>query len=961
MRTWDWPMLDECHKKTYEKAVYPVGIGLAVSSPTKQGGLPMLVTMRRISVGLLLWLSSYCFAASPNIAFFYGANPPWDELQAFDIVVVEPGHGNNIDPKAYSSPRTQLFAYVSVGEVQRDRPYAKDVPASWSPGANEPWNSVVIDQTQPDWPRFLVDRVIAPLWNAGYRGFFLDTLDSFQIIAKTDEERARQMRGLVNTVRAIRAQFPEAKLIFNRGFEILPQLKGEAYAVAAESLFHGWNAQAAQYVDISEKDRAWLLEQLQRVRDEYKLPVIAIDYVPPGSREMARDTARKISALGFTPWVANGGLDQLGVGAIEVMPRKILMLYEGDGNEFSLMDDRIHRLATMPLNYLGYAVEYADVNQPLPAYPLPGRFAGIVSWFNNDDVSRKPGVRDWLAKQRADGMKMAVLGSFAFPSSDPLAKSFGLSASPSRRPPQTLRMEVSDPLMGFEAQPLPDRRFFVPLRATQGAKPLLRVISENGETMDAAALTPWGGYVLAPYEFLTLPGDAGDRWIINPIEFFRRALALPLMPVPDVTTENGRRLMLVHIDGDGFVNLAETAGTPFAGEVLYRDVLQKYRIPHSVSIIQGEIAPNGLYPKDAPRLEQIARRIFALPHVEIASHTYSHPFRWASAAGQADPESYHLNIPGYNFDLRAEIPGSIDYINSRLAPPGKRVRMVFWSGDTNPGSEALRLGYDAGVLNFNGGDTTITRRNRTLSRVAPIGLQKGGYFQIYAPNQNENVYTNLWTGPFYGFERVIETFELTETPLRLKPIDIYYHVYSASKRASLNALDRVYQWALKQNVMNVYASEYAQKVLDFNRMVVARGADGWIVRGGGALRELRIPNALGVPDVASSRAVAGYQPRGDQVYVHLTDGDALLQTAPQVPTQPYLVEANGRITNWSQERSNMQFSLQAYVPLRFALANVSGCRVEGDGRPLTGVVQGGITRYELKQNGIERISISCAS
>ena len=26
---------------------------------------------------------------------------------------------------------------------------------------------------------------------------------------------------------------------------------------------------------------------------------------------------------------------------------------------------------------------------------------------------------------------------------------------------------------------------------------------------------------------------------------------------------------------------------------------------------------------------------------------------------------------------------------------------------------------------------------------------KGDFFQVYAPMQNENVYTNSWTGPFY--------------------------------------------------------------------------------------------------------------------------------------------------------------------------------------------------------------------
>jgi polysaccharide biosynthesis protein PelA len=919
----------------------------------------MLVTMLRISVGLLLWLSLCSFAASPNVAFFYGSNPPWDELKAFDVVVVEPEH--NIDPKLHSSPRTEVFAYVSMGEVHRERPYARDLPAAWLPGANDPWNSVVIDQTQPQWPRFLIDRIIAPLWKAGYRGFFLDTLDSFHIIAKTDDERARQAQALANTVRLIRTEYPEAKLIFNRGFEILPQLSRDVYAVAVESIYRGWNAKEGQYVEVSEQDRTWILDQMRRVREEYKLPVIAIDYVPPGSRELARDTARKISALGFTPWVANSELHQLGVGAIEVMPRKILMLYEGNGNEFSLYEDRIHSFATMPLNYLGYAVEYADINQPLPAGTLVGRYAGIVTWFASEQAGRKPGFLEWLSRQRSEGMRIAMFGSFPFPLSANLAKDFGLVVSNAKQLAKTLSVDFADPLIGFEAQPLPERRFFLPL-AAPGGKPLLRWRSDAGDTMVAASMMPWGGYVLSPYEILSLPNDAGNRWIVQPFEFLRQALALPAMPVPDATTENGRRLMLVHIDGDGFVNLSERPGTPFAGEVLLTEVLQKYRIPHTVSVIQGEIAPNGLYPKLSPRLEPIARRIFALPHVEIASHTFSHPFRWSTAAATADQGAYHLNIPGYGeLDLDLEIRGSIDYINSRLAPPNKRARMVFWTGDTNPGSEAVAKAYEAGVLNMNGGGALTTRRNRSFSSVWPLGMQKGSYFQIHAPNHNENVYTNNWTGPFYGFERVIETFELTETPMRLKPIDIYYHAYSASKRASLTALDRVYQWALKQPVMNVYASEYAQKVLDFNRMVVARGPDGWIVRGGESLRELRVPSSMGVPDLSASRAIAGYQTRGTDTYVHTADSEAVLRLAPQVPAQPYLADANGRLSAWRRDGSTMQFSLQAHVPLRFSLANVAGCRVEGDGRPLTGVAQGGITRYELKQNGIERISVSCAS
>ena len=54
---------------------------------------------------------------------------------------------------------------------------------------------------------------------------------------------------------------------------------------------------------------------------------------------------------------------------------------------------------------------------------------------------------------------------------------------------------------------------------------------------------------------------------------------------------------------------------------------------------------------------------------------------------------------------------------------------------------------------MNGGDTTITRSQNSWTRIAGLGIPKGGNFQVFAPNQNENVYTKDWTGPFYGFER----------------------------------------------------------------------------------------------------------------------------------------------------------------------------------------------------------------
>jgi hypothetical protein len=100
-------------------------------------------------------------------------------------------------------------------------------------------------------------------------------------------------------------------------------------------------------------------------------------------------------------------------------------------------------------------------------------------------------------------------------------------------------------------------------------------------------------------------------------------------------------------------------------------------------------------------------------------------------------------------------------------------------------------------------------------------------YQVYAPIQNEMVFTNEWRGPYYGFREVISSFQLTELPRRLKPINIYFHFYSGSKIGSLKALRQVFDWALSQDVVSVYASEYIRKVADFQDLTLAR-RPGWL-------------------------------------------------------------------------------------------------------------------------------------
>lgn len=924
---------------------------------------------------LLLWLFVGYASANPlSVAVFYGANPPIDELQAFDVAVVEPEHVS--DSQLNAQRQTQLFAYVSVGEVAPHRSYFQKIPTSWRLGSNANWGSVVIDQSQSEWPAFYAEQVIKPLWDKGYRGFFLDTLDSYQLFAKSDEQRASQEAGMIAVVRELRQRFPNIKLIFNRGFEILPKVHGEVFAVAIESLFQSWNAARQSYQEVNESDRSWLLDRIKTIQTDYQLPVLIIDYVAPHDRELARQTANKIRQLNLTPWVTDGALSMLGIGEVEVLPRKVLMIYNGANNEFELFETYAARFGTLPLNYLGYSVEYLDARKALPSELLTGRYAGVVVWLDKSPEKEGAALVSWLQQQTVTGVPVLVLGEMNFLLSENPANFFGLTPLSDNKRTQKLSIKYRSDLATFEASPLLDRTAFYPLHA-KNSQVLLSIENERQELQEAVAITPWGGYAASPQPMMFLPQiqsggnlEAQSRWVVNPIELFRQALRLPDMPVPDLSTESGRRMLMAHVDGDGFSSRAELPGQPYASQVMLDRILKKYPLPITVSIVQAEISKEGLSPLDSHSLEHIAKAMFALPHVEIASHSYSHPFFWQQNAPRKksfdhsnvkidDSEGwYRLMIPGYDFDINNEIVGSLTYIRNELAPKNKQVNTFLWTGNCNPGIDALEIVSKNGILAMNGGDTLITKSAPSISLVAPIGVQKGALFQVYAPNQNENVYTNDWAGPYNGYERVIETFTLTDTPYRLKPMDIYFHIYSASKVASLNALEKVIGWSLQQEVTPVLVTEYIEKVRDFNHMVVARSAEGWQIKGANKLRQLRMPLSLGMPEL--SQGIAGFNQYNNSRYVHLAQADATIRLARAASAVPYLVSANAKITSITRTDKRMQLGLQGHVPIQFELSMPSGCEVSAEGVPLrSSSYQGKVGRFAVSADVIKKLRVDC--
>jgi len=838
------------------------------------------------------------------VMFLYSNEPIYpDLLHAYNWIVVNPNYKYLQDIKNlfYFRNKAKILAYISIGEK------LKVSNTNFVLGKNKIWNSYIMDIKNPKYQKFLFNQ-FDKLVKEGFDGFFLDTINSYKLVLK-GSKREIYRKTLINFIKKLRKRYPHKIILINRGFDLLPYIHSYINDIVIESMFYGYNPKLG-YFSTPEEESKKLLNWALKARS-YGLKVIVIDYLPEYKQEKIAQDLYRISKLGFIPYIADKYLKHIGYSLCSPIPRKILLIYDSKISKIR-QDSDIHRLVQMPLEYLGFTPVLWDVNKSLPYISKSNGFVGVVTMYiSKQNLNRR--FYKWLVQVKNRGLKIFFLKSIPILNKEILRKNFDIKFNYIDKPSDKIfYIRSYHKGFGFEVKPkaiYADAKV-IPLKGI----PYLITQNKKGEKNIPFAITPWGGYAIANSLL-----DEGF-WVFDPFKVFKRVFSDKSFPIPDATTENGRRILIAHIDGDGFAEKSRFRPNKTTGEIIRDEILKKFPIPHTVSVIVGEISPNGLYPKKAKKLEKIAISIFALKNVEKASHSYSHPFTWQPEIEPPDPlYGYHLPIPGYKWNPYKEIIGSISFLDKLY--PKKKTKVFLWAGNCDPNEEEVKLTYEAKVFNFNGGDTTITKDKPFLKNIAPLGVNFGPYyFQVYAPNQNEEIYTNEWTYPLWGFIKVLQTFELTDKPRRLKPVDIYYHFYSAQHLVSLNILKLIYKKVLSWHLNPMFVSDYAKKVLDARDTAILRVRGGFIVKNSGFLRTLRIPKDLGFIDLKHSVGVVGFKQTKDFYYVHLTGSGWYYIALSKKPNNYFnLIEATGIIKTFKKYGNTINISLESYLPIQGSL------------------------------------------
>ncbi|MCY0149399.1 hypothetical protein OEG84_17195 [Hoeflea sp. G2-23] len=595
----------------------------------------------------------------------------------------------------------------------------------------------------------------------------------------------------------------------------------------------------------------------------------------------------------------------------------MLAIYDGS-RESSADQTRIHKWLELPLNHLGFRLEYRNVEEMFAERDSSRQdIVFAVSWFDAQVPNTLQWER-WLDQFGEGRLRIAVIGETGFPEThDLLLSRLGLRLE--GRIPVTIATEfrLFDPdIAFFERRPDAVVPPFSVLKATNSSvDPLLGIHDRRSAITSLLAVSgPNGAYAIDDFALSTEPVTGTSQWLIDPIRFLELAYDLPLRPVPDVTTVNGRRILISHIDGDGWNNRSHVKlldnPTPTAAEVLRERLIKPFPgMPVTVGIIAGDMDP--ALGGDGRAVES-ARKIFALPQVDAGVHTYTHPFVWeVFAGGNADDEmawainhrttlppwrriaialrdklrqatgvyrgpisSEVVRLPRYYaknpFDLERETTDAIAAVNA-IAPADRPAPLYQWSGDALPFEAAVASVSRSGVAAINGGDSRMDRVYPSMSHLSAIARPVGKERQIYAIDGNDYLFTNGWKANYASVGRIRETFERSDLPRRLKGIDIYYHAFLGEREAAVGSMEQLIAEMLADDTIPVRAADYVRIAEGFfSTEITALGSRRWQITNRGELQTLRFDHASGWKvDWDESTGVLGQKQINGSLYVHL--------------------------------------------------------------------------------------------
>lgn len=252
-------------------------------------------------------------AAINRYAIYYGCDAPASAFRGFDLVVLDSSYTGIIHE--LKKEHKVVLAYLSIGEINRSREYFDYIKGKGILLEENPnWaDAYLVDIRKPLWKDYLVETLIPAILDAGFDGIFVDTLDS---PIEKERETPKRFKGMkvaaVEIIAAIRKNYPEMKIMINRGFEVASELAPMIDYLLAESICNSYDFGKKKYFTVSPEAYAFEVKRLHGLKKiNPRMLVMTLDYCDENDQARKREIMKIQKKNGFIPYIATLALDKV--------------------------------------------------------------------------------------------------------------------------------------------------------------------------------------------------------------------------------------------------------------------------------------------------------------------------------------------------------------------------------------------------------------------------------------------------------------------------------------------------------------------------------------------------------------------------------------------------------------------------------------------------------------------------
>jgi uncharacterized protein (TIGR01370 family) len=238
-------------------------------------------------------------------ACFYGESLSLPDFYSLDLMIADPDVF--VIPPVRDKSYPLLIAYISLGEVENFRWYWKRVEgAPWVLEENKNWGGdFYLDVRDPAWRTLVLNEIIPHIIKLGYRGLFLDTIDTAEYLEWRDKDRyAGSINAMAALINEIRKRFPKLILVSNNG---LPVLAGAAPSIdyfLTEGLYNRYFFETKTYGAVPREESTERERAYAALRSKHNAPVLVLDYAGADSTKLRNASRKGCRRMGFNLYMA---------------------------------------------------------------------------------------------------------------------------------------------------------------------------------------------------------------------------------------------------------------------------------------------------------------------------------------------------------------------------------------------------------------------------------------------------------------------------------------------------------------------------------------------------------------------------------------------------------------------------------------------------------------------------------